>query len=140
MVPGLRRKYKDGLPMASRKLSAKDLEQIRKLAEGWGKIVARQAFGENGPGLNVDLEMMEEVAVAAAQGLTKGTLEVATQQQAAALAAEQPCPQCGASSPATENETRGIRVRGGAFEHREPVHYCRHCRRSFFPSAAAAEA
>ena len=57
--------------MASRKVSAKDLDEVRKLAERWGKIIARKAFGESGPGLDVDLDAMEEVAVAAAQGLTQ---------------------------------------------------------------------
>ncbi len=67
--------------MGSRKLTAEDLEQITKLAKNWGKIVVRQAFGDDGPGLDVDLSQMEDVAVAAARGLTAGALEEATSQQ-----------------------------------------------------------
>ena len=36
--------------MAHRALSAKDLEEIRELAQRWGKIVARHSFGDEGPG------------------------------------------------------------------------------------------
>lgn len=127
--------------MATRELSEKDLADIRRLAEGWGKIVARRAFGEQGPGLDVDLTRMEDLAVAAAAALTKGILEAATSQQARRLAAEQSCPACGTACPVQqEKNLRSIAVRGGAFEHREPVGHCPRCRRSFFPAAAAAEA
>jgi len=79
---------KDDLVMGSRKLSPRDLEQISKLAKGWGKIVVRQAFGDNGPGLDVDLSQMEDVAVAAARGLTAGALEEATSLQGRLLGSE----------------------------------------------------
>ena len=48
-----------------------DLQKIHDLAHQWGKIVVRHAFGDDGPGLDVDLAAMEEVAVAAG-GLTAG--------------------------------------------------------------------
>ena len=63
--------------MATRKLSAEELEAVTRLAKQWGKIVVKQAFGEQGPGLDVDFAQMEEVAGAAARGLTEGALEVA---------------------------------------------------------------
>src|SRR5437588_7498074 len=88
---------KDEHAMGSRKLTSQELESVTKLAHSWGKIVARHAFGEQGPGLDVDLAQMEMVAVAAARGLTAGALEAATSQQAAQLGAEQPCPGCGRS-------------------------------------------
>jgi hypothetical protein len=124
--------------MGSRKLSAADLAQITKLAKGWGKIVVRQAFGDGGPGLDVDLTQMEDVAVAAAAGLTAGALEEATAQQGRLLGTEQPCPTCGHLCGVT-GEERPVEVRGGVFEHREPKCYCPACRRDFFPSASAAE-
>lgn len=127
--------------MASRKLDAKDLEEIHKLAKHWGKIVVRQAFGEKGPGLDVDLDMMEAVAIAAARGLTEGTLEEATTVQSAAMDDLQPCPECGDPCRVqSDKEARTIVVTGGAFEHREPSCYCNRCRRSFFPSACGPEA
>jgi hypothetical protein len=130
---------KDDLAMGSRKLTADDLARITKLAKSWGKIVVRQAFGDGGPGLEADLTQMEDVAVAAAAGLTAGALEEATAQQGRLLGAEQPCPDCGRRC-AVGAEERPVLVRGGVFEHQEPKCYCPACRRAFFPTASAAEA
>ena len=124
--------------MASRKLSDKDLAEIHSLAKQWGKIVVRRAFGTDGPGLDVDLDAMEQVAAAAAAGLTAGSLEEATRQQAQHFAAEQPCPACGRLCPVGV-EDRPIVVRGGTFLHAEPACHCPACRRDFFPSASGAE-
>jgi hypothetical protein len=117
--------------MASSKLTEKDLAEIRSLAKQWGKIVVRRAFGNEGPGLDVDLDNMEQVAVAAAAGLTAGALEEATRQQAQRLTTDQPCPACGRLCP-VQREDRPVIVRGGEFLHQEPVCRCRSCRRSFF--------
>jgi len=35
--------------MPSRQLSPNELQQIRNVAAQWGKIIARRAFGEQGP-------------------------------------------------------------------------------------------
>jgi hypothetical protein len=67
--------------MATRSLTKQDEAAIFQLAKQWGKIVVRRAFGDQGPGLDVDLDTMEAVAVAAAQGLTAGALEEATQHR-----------------------------------------------------------
>ena len=67
--------------MATRKLSPEELQAVTRLAKQWGKIVVKQAFGEQGPGLDVDFAQMEDVACAAARGLAEGALEVATAQQ-----------------------------------------------------------
>src|SRR5207249_11927092 len=80
--------------MATRKLSPEELQAVSRLAKQWGKIVVRHAFGEQGPGLDVDLAQMEEVAYAAAQGLSAGALEEATARQGEQLGEQQPCPQC----------------------------------------------
>ena len=125
--------------MGTRKLSAQDLEQIKQLAKGWGKIVVRRAFGDDGPGLDVDLLQMEDVAVAAAQGITAGALEEATSQQARRMGKEHACPQCGKLCGVIEDK-RDLIVRGGSFQHREPVCYCSACRRDFFPSTSDPEA
>lgn len=124
--------------MASSKLNDKDLAEIEALAKQWGKIVVRRAFGNDGPGLDIDLDTMERVAVAAAAGLTAGTLEEATQQQAQQLGTEQPCPNCGRLCPIT-TEDRPVLVQGGQFFHQEPVAHCPACRRAFFPSASPAQ-
>lgn len=125
--------------MASSKLSDKDLAEVHALAKQWGKIVVRRMFGEQGPGLHIDLDCMEQVAAAAAAGLTEGTLEEATAKQAQHLPAEHPCPACGRLCP-SQPQPRPIVVKGGQFLHSEPACHCPACRRDFFPSASAAEA
>jgi hypothetical protein len=123
--------------MATRKLTAEDLQVIHQFAKQWGKIVVRRTFGEQGPGLDVDLTQMEEMAHAAAQGLTAGALEEATSQQGQQLGDHQPCPTCGGRC-SVDSEERTIHVQGGAFQLREAKCYCPVCRRAFFPSASRA--
>jgi hypothetical protein len=125
--------------MSKKKFTPEDLQAISDLAHKWGKIVCRQAFGDQGPGLDVDLTTMEEVAVAALRGLVAGTLETATAQQAAQLGSHQPCPDCGQAC-LIQHEPRVVTTRGGTFAHSEPVCHCTRCRRDFFPSASAVEA
>jgi hypothetical protein len=125
--------------MATRKLSPEELQAVTRLAKQWGKIVVKQAFGEQGPGLDVDFAQMEEVACAAARGLTEGALEVATTQQGQLLGEKQPCPQCGRLCTVDSAE-RPLRASGGVMQLREPKCYCPTCRRDFFPSASGVEA
>jgi hypothetical protein len=125
--------------MATRKLSAEELQAISRLAKQWGRIVSKHAFGEQGPGLDVDFAQMEEVAKAAARGLSEGTLETATTQQGELMGEKQPCPQCGKLCGVDSSE-RPLRVSGGVIQLREPKCYCPACRRDFFPSASDFEA
>jgi hypothetical protein len=125
--------------MAARKLTVEDFKQIEKMAKGWGKIIVRQHWGEQGPGLDVSLTEMEDVAMAAVRALLAGTLEVATLQQASQLGEQQACPDCGKMCPLKQEE-RPIVVRTGTtFEHHEPKAHCPACRRDFFPSASGTE-
>lgn len=125
--------------MATRKLSPEELQAVQRLAKQWGKIVVKHAFGEQGPGLDVDFAQMEEVAGAAARGLTEGALEAATAQQGQLLGEKQPCPQCGKLATVGGAE-RPLRAKGGVISLCEPKCYCPTCRRDFFPSAAGVEA
>ena len=125
--------------MATRKLSPEELQAVTRLAKQWGKIVVKQAFGEQGPGLDVDFAQMEDVAGAAARGLAEGALEVATAQQGQLLGEKQPCPHCGKLCTVARAE-RPLRANGGVVQLREPKCYCPTCRRDFFPSASGAEA
>lgn len=125
--------------MATRKLTSDDLRGIHDFAKQWGKIISRRAYGDQGPGLDVDLTQMEQVAHAAAQGLTAGVLEETTQRQAELLGAQQPCPRCGTSCPMRAAE-RPLEALGGRLLLQEPKCYCPTCRRDFFPSTAGAEA
>lgn len=125
--------------MVTRKLSPEELQAVSRLAKPWGKIVVKQAFGEQGPGLDVDFAQLEEVACAAARGLTEGALEAATAPQSQLLGEKQPCPQCGKLCT-VGSQPRPLRAKGGVISLREPKGYCPNCRRDFFPSASGAEA
>ena len=124
--------------MATRKLTPEELQAVTRLAKQWGKIIVRHAFGEQGPGLDVDFVQMEAVAHAAAQGLTAGAIEAATTQQSQQLGERQPCPQCGKLCTVTSAE-RPFHVKGAEIQLREPKCYCPTCRRDFFPSASRSE-
>jgi hypothetical protein len=121
--------------MTSSPLSPEELQNIHDVAAQWGTIVARRAFGTAGPGLDVDLFALEEVATAAARGLTEGTLATLLEQQAQALPAQVACPACGQHCP-HHVEPRTLTAGGGTLSYHEPVAHCPACRRDFFPSAA----
>ena len=123
--------------MARRTPSAHDLQEIQALAARWGQIVARHAFGSDGPDTDVDPAAMEQVAGAAAAGLIEGTLTTLLEQQAQRLGSQQPCPACGRLC-AVDYENRPLTVRGGhQLTQREPICHCPDCRRDFFPPTAA---
>ena len=121
--------------MPRRQLTPQQLRELRDLAARWGKIIARRAFGEAGPGPGVDFQAMEEAAAAAAAGLTEGALGALLGQQTQALGAEQPCPDCGHLCR-VDYEDRPLAVKGGQIALHEPVCHCPDCRRDFFPPAA----
>ena len=120
--------------MSPRKLSPEKLWEIHELAAGWGKIIARRAFGDAGPDLGVDLTALEEIAATAAAGLTESTLSILLQQQARCLGTERHCPACGRLCPVS-SEDRPLAVKGGRLIYHEPVCQCSYCRRDFFPPA-----
>jgi hypothetical protein len=123
--------------MSRRQLSPQELQVIRDFAAQWGKIIARRAFGDSGPGREVDFQAMEDVARAAAAGVCEGTLSVLLQQHAEQLGAEQPCPDCGRSCT-VQCQDRPLAFHGGQLLHSEPRCHCPDCRRDFFPSTAPA--
>jgi hypothetical protein len=118
--------------MATREPTPEDLERITELARRWGKIIVQEQWGEHGPGLDVNLDQMEQVALAALRGLLAGTLETATGQQARILGEQRPCPDCGRPCPLV-TEQRTVTTGEGSFEHHEPQAHCPACRRDFFP-------
>ena len=121
--------------MAPVSISPQQIEQVRELTKGWGQVICRRLFGEDGPGLDVNLSAMEQLAVHAMQGLAEGILQTATQQQAQQRGPQQACPDCDQPCPVT-HEPRLITTRGGPFLYHEPVCHCPRCRRDFFPSAS----
>lgn len=118
--------------MAKRKLSPEQLAALEELAQQWGKIVANRAYGEDGPGLDVDFDQMEQISAAVSRGLARGTLEQLTQRQAQQLPDALPCPTCQKSCP-RETRPRHVVARGTAVTLHEPVAHCPACRRDFFP-------
>jgi hypothetical protein len=126
------RKSKGGLAMVKGKLTEQQLREIRAFAAQWGPIVARRL----NPGAEpLDFTAMEQVAAAAAAGLTEGTLRVLLEQQVQSLGAEHPCPDCGRACP-VQHEDRPLTVQGGTqVPLHEPVCHCPDCRRDFFPPA-----
>jgi hypothetical protein len=111
-----------------------DRSELHDLVYGWGKIVTRRAFGETGPGLDLDFDAIESLAVDMAQTLTRGTIEEILRQQVQLLGGQQPCPQCSRPCP-LEKAPRTVAVRGGTIDYEEPKCHCPACRRDFFPSA-----
>ncbi|MBP3953735.1 hypothetical protein J8F10_37050 [Gemmata sp. G18] len=120
--------------MPTPRFTPEELRQLHDLARQWAKIVSKRAFGDDGPGLDVDFRAMEQIATAAARGLTEGTLELLLQQQADKLSTEQPCPACGTLCPTTPH-TRPLTADGAEVEQTERKAHCPDCRRDFFPPA-----
>jgi hypothetical protein len=134
--------------MPSHRLKDEKLKELVSLVRGWGKLLAGEAYGPEGPGLDVDLAGMEELATRMQGALLEGLCEELTQQQAEHLPETQPCPDCGcecevqaADAPRArgpQKAPRRMQLRGGGFALKEPWCYCEPCRRSFFPAAARA--
>ena len=109
-----------------------DLSNLRDMAYGWGKIVSRRAFGDEGPGLDIDFDSIESLAVDIGQAVIKGAIEETLKTQLKILGDCQPCPQCARACP-LDTESRTIQVRGGTIEYAEPLVIARHVAGIFFP-------
>ena len=120
--------------MPTTRFTPEELDRLRALAAEWAKIVSKRAFGDDGPGLDVDFRTFEQIATAAAHGLTEGTLQLLLEQQAGKLPAEQPCPHCGELC-LTSPHTRPLNAHGARIQHPERIAHCPDCRRDFFPPA-----
>lgn len=121
--------------MPTPRFTPEELRELHDLARQWAKIVSKRAFGDDGPGLDVDFRTFEQI-VAAAHGLTEGTLHLLLEQQAGKLAEQQPCPACGTLCP-TNPHTRPLTAHGAAVQQVERIAHCPDCRRDFFPPADA---
>jgi hypothetical protein len=126
-------KFKDGLTMPFTRTPSDELASLRDMASGWGEIVARRAYGDEGPGLDLDFDSIESLAVDMGQAVIEGAIQEILRKQSQRLGDHQPCPECGRASP-VDKRPRTIQVRGGAVTYDEPVGRCPACRRDFFPS------
>ena len=115
------------------KSQSDDPSDLRDMAYGWGKVVSRRAYGDEGPGLDIDFDSIESLAIDMGQAVIKGAIEEALKTQWKLLGDHQPCPGCARTCPVTK-APRTIQVRGGAVQYDEPVCHCPACRRDFFPS------
>ena len=109
-----------------------DRSELRDMAYGWGKVVSRRAYGDDGPGLGIDFDSIESLAVDMGQAVTKGAIEEVLKTQLKLLGDHQPCPDCARDCPVT-TAPRTIQGRGGTIAYDEPVCHCPACRRDFFP-------
>jgi len=116
------------------KAQPEDLSNVRDMAYGWGKVVSRRAYGDEGPGLDIDFDSIETLAVDIGQAVIKGAIEEALKTQLKLLGDHQLCPECKRACP-VDTAPRTLQVRGGTIEYNEPVCHCPACRRDFFPSA-----
>ena len=114
-----------------------DRTGVERMAEGWGKVVARRVHEE--VGLDLDADDIEQMAAEAARAVARGTIADLLERKAALLGAEQPCPGCGRPC-AVRRAPRTIDFWGGPVDYAEPKCHCPACRRDFFPSAADAAA
>ena len=121
--------------MPFQKSPSMDRDGVERLAEGWGKVVARRVHDEVGPELDLDADDIEQIAVTAARAVARGTIADLLQRKAALLGAEQPCPTCRRLCT-VHHQSRAIDFWGGEVTYAEPQCHCPACRRDFFPSAA----
>lgn len=105
------------------------------------RVVVQQFLVEEGlltkgePGKVALFSALEETAVSVGDTVMR---EVLAEELAAQPAAEEPCPTCGAAGLRKQERQRSLQTRRGPVDVTETEHYCRRCRRSFFPSVPGA--
>src|SRR4051794_16748358 len=92
--------------MPFHKSPSMDRTGVERIAEGWGKVVARRVHEEVGPELDLDADDIEQRAAAAARGTIADLLE----RKAALLGAESLAPPVG--GPASSDASRGRSTSG----------------------------
>lgn len=120
--------------MPFHKSSSMERTGVERMAEGWGKIVARRIHEDVGTDLDLDADDIEQVAATAARAVARGTIEELLERNASLLGTEQPCPTCQRLC-VVHREERAIDFWGGEVSYAEPRCHCPACRRDFFPSA-----
>jgi hypothetical protein len=110
---------------------------LEEQAERMGRNLAREAFGKEGPGLDVCMTDLEQFLGAFVKGFSQGMYSETVQSQAAHLPDTEVCPECGNECPReVPQEPRPFQTVHGPFSWNEPRYFCSHCERLFFPPAA----
>ena len=73
--------------MPFRKSSSMDRTGVERMAQGWGKIVARRVHEEVGPELDLDADDIEQMAAVAARAVARGTIVDLLERKASLLGA-----------------------------------------------------
>jgi hypothetical protein len=112
------------------------VEEVRPYVEGVAKNLVDKLYGPDGPAWGTRLTEIEELLLAIREVLTEKMLDDALARQAAAHAptAALTCPGCQRPLDCEATNDRILQTQAGEAEWAEPEGYCRHCRRSFFPS------
>jgi hypothetical protein len=126
--------------MARYQVSTAAADPVRPYLEGVAKSLVDRLYGDNGPAWGTQLVAIEDTIKAVRQVLSEKMLDEALQRQANTVE-QRPadwacCPKCG-QEVQRDPERDDFRIQQtdvGEAEWREPATYCRHCRRSFFPS------
>lgn len=103
-------------------------------AERMGRNLAREAFGKEGPALDVSMAELEGFYEAIVRGFSKGMYGETVQSQAERLPEIEICPGCGNEcSREAPEKPRNFQTVHGPFSWNEPRYFCSHCERLFFP-------
>ena len=96
--------------MPFQKSPSMDRDGVERLAEGWGKVVARRVHDEVGPELDLDADDIEQMAITAARAVA-GAPSPIVERKAGPLGAEQPARRSAALRPTA---SRGPSTSGAA--------------------------
>jgi hypothetical protein len=113
------------------KLSATQRERLQEIATEAKEIVGGCLHGDGRP---MTFAELEDECIEVGDLLTSAMLQ---QRVTERQPFQQPpcCPTCGRQTNLNpDEEPRVLQTDRGEVEWMEPTYYCRHCRRSFFPS------
>ena len=110
---------------------------LEEQAERMGRNLAREAFGKEGPSLDVCMTDLEQFFDVFVKGFSKGMYAETVQSQAGRLPETELCPDCGSECTRESPEKpRDFQTVHGPFSWSEPRYFCAQCERLFFPSAS----
>jgi len=111
-------------------LSAIQRKRLRKIAAEAKEIIGGCMHEDGRP---MTFAELEDECIEVGDLLTAAMLQ---QRVTERQSPQQPpdCPTCGRQTILAPDEPRVLQTDRGEVEWMEPTYYCRHCRRSFFPS------